>query len=196
MSAWGGRERGIGMASARCDCLVSSDICRSSSVRVERQSSPWSFWASIALASRNLSWTALTAERSSVRKPSSRAGGLLEAEAKRSSNEGALDGGSAAVTSEAEPPISATQAAAPSASATAARDSNIVSARPMRRRDNSPSAFAPAGNISFPKTPPGGTHPHPETLYQLPHWEPKVRHNRGREGSGRGRASHSEPTLR
>ncbi|WP_245306014.1 DUF1810 family protein [Bradyrhizobium sp. LTSP849] len=38
---------------------------------------------------------------------------------------------------------------------------------------------------SDPQIDPGGTHPHPETLYQLPHWEPKVRHNRGRRGTPR-----------
>src|SRR5207237_2984173 len=100
-------------------------------------------------------------------------------------NEGALAGGSAAETSGAESPISATQAAAPSASATAAKDNSIVSARPIRRRDNSLSACARSETIRSPKSTPGGTHPHPETLYQLPHWEPKVRHNRGRQGFGK-----------
>src|SRR5947209_8998086 len=114
-----------------------------------------------------------------MRRPLSRAGWAPDNEAKRSSNEGALAGGSAAETSGVESFMSASQAAAPSDSAIAARDSKIVSARPTRRRDNSLSAPAVSETIRSPKSTPEGAHPHPETLYQLPHWEPKVRHNRG-----------------
>src|SRR5690242_5265710 len=119
-----------------------------------------------------------------VRKPSSREGGLLpDSEAKRSLNDGELAGGSAAVTSElespvSEMPISATHAAAPSASAIAAMDSRIVSARPIRRRDNTLSARTRSETIRSPNRHPRGTQPPPgDSLYQLPHWEPKVRHN-------------------
>src|SRR5947209_2423682 len=90
-----------------------------------------------------------------MRRPLSRAGWAPDNEAKRSSNEGALAGGSAAETSGVESFMSASQAAAPSDSAIAARDSKIVSARPTRRRDNSLSAPAVSETIRSPKSTPG-----------------------------------------
>ncbi len=175
-SAVAGRDLGSGITVAAVglapSILVSSILASSSlaSAKPARESSDINCGASSSLAARSLMSSSAKAARSSGCKATLSAGDAgIDAGKKRSSKEAEMRSvfpGSAADAS-ADRSESVIQAAAPSATATAAKASAIIRDHPMRRRDNGSSAIAASKTIKPPETTSPDTRPIPPRIRRV-----------------------------